>query len=144
MKTLRFGWIIAFLLFAGCSEADDPAAKQLALRAISGLQSQPNWDSCRSPKGHGSGLSIEPDYAGAPGTAPDPLSIRQDTFQIVRAVLAQLVAAGQHPASAHTMIWVWAERPAGKGETGQNLVEPYGHAEYQAERDQIEFEPWRP
>ena len=38
----------------------------------------------------------------------------------------------------------WAQRPAGRGETGAALVQVYGHTDYNYNNDQLKFEPWKP
>jgi hypothetical protein len=80
-------------------------------------------------------------YRAPPG---DIATVIDDTKKIARHVLVHLMAKGWHPASDHTFLWVWAQTPAGKGETGEQLVHMYGHLEYNYDNDRLEFKPWKP
>ena len=76
--------------------------------------------------------------------APDIFIVITDAKNIARHVLTQLIAHGAHPASDQIFLWVWAQAPAGKGETGTQLVRVFGHVEYNYHNDQLEFKPWQP
>jgi len=137
---------IVFIIFAALvfgmftSGSVDPAAKQLALRAISKIGLEAGWDHVEVTDAKPNEYELKLVYR----EPPSDFAVRQDTRKLALAVLSELVATGRHPSNDGTFLWVWAQRPAGRGETGTDLVQVYGHMEYKADNDQLEFKPWKP
>lgn len=137
---LIVGGIIAIGIIG--SSTDDPAAKALANRVVSKVSYGVGWDHVEIDTAKSNDYAMKIVYR-APG--PDNIfSVADDTKKIARAVLSELVASGHSPSRDHTFLWVWAQVPAGKGETGEPLVHIYGHAEYNSDNDRLEFKPWKP
>jgi hypothetical protein len=132
--------ILGFIVVA-CSSGNDPAAEQLAQRVIGNLGSGTGWDHVEIETAQQNEYVLKLVYHEPPS---DSSTVWQDTRRIALAVLSELVATGRHPSSDHTFLWVWAQCPAGRGETGAELVQVYGHMEYDYDTDQLEFKPWNP
>jgi hypothetical protein len=133
--------IVGLLLVAALSGTDsnDWATRQLVQAAINKLPREPNWDRIEiDPKDN---FALKLYYLAE--SRPSEITIRDDTYEIANAVLREFVVAGRRPADDGTFLWVWAEQPAGTGVTGKRLVLIYGHTEYNSEKDQLEWKPWK-
>jgi hypothetical protein len=136
--------ILLFLIVAGSlmlNSGDDPAAKQLAQTAIGRVGLGTGWDHVEVTTAKQNEYVLKLVYRGPPS---DVFVVSQDTRKLALAVLSELTARGRHPSHEQTFLWVWAQRPAGTGETGAELVQIYGHMEYDYHTDQLEFKPWKP
>jgi hypothetical protein len=142
-------WLGAAILVVGglfalgtiSSMEDDPAAEAVASKAVTIVGYGVGWDHIKIDTAKSNEYALDLIYR-PPG--PDSIfTVITDTQKIARAVLSELVASGHHPADEHTFLWVWAEVPAGTGETGAKLVRIYGHTEYNSNSDQLEFKPWK-
>jgi hypothetical protein len=134
--------LIGCLIILGASGSNDPVEKALANTAISKISYQPGWDRVEADLVQSNNYSLKLFYR-PPG--PDNIvMVIQDTREIARAMLGELVASGHSPSRDHTFLWVWAQVPVDRGETGEQLVRVYGHTEYNSGSDQLEFKPWKP
>jgi hypothetical protein len=134
------GLIVAFSALR--PSGNDPAAVTLANRALSRVGHEIAWDRVEIETARSDDYTLKLVYR-APG--PDnPAVPNLDTKKIARALLNELVMIGRRPANEHMTVWVWAQVPAGTGETGQPLVRVYGHTEYDPGTDRLEFKPWKP
>lgn len=141
----KFFGIILILFFAAVMFRDfsgdnpnDLAAKDLAQNALGKLQQGADWDHIDIV------TAKQNDYLLILRYRSEPANIYvsvQDMRNIAHAVLSALVAAGKNPASNETSLWVYAEWPDENGETGAKLWKTYGHVEYNADDDRIDFKP---
>jgi len=125
----------------GCSQ-EDPAAEDVAAKTIIKVGGANGWDHIVIDTAKSREFAFNLIYR-PPG--PDSIfTVVDDTKKIARAALGELIASGHNPAKERTFLWVWAQVPAGRGETGAQLVHIYGHTEYNFDNDQLEFKPWKP
>lgn len=110
--------------------AANQAAYAVAQKITSGA-SNPTWQSVEIKKVTAGDYELEIVYRTVPSSYDD---VESDTKQIVRAVLSALRATGMHAAR----IMVFTRRDV-RGETGKNLVQDFGYASYNDERDLIVF-----
>lgn len=68
--------------------------------------------------------------------------VKDDTYQIARAVLKVLAQDGRKPHEERITVFVHAHIPE-KGETGADMVRSFGRTVYNYNTDQLEFEPAR-
>jgi len=146
MRHRRLGLVLA--AFVGCSilthcgGADDPAAKQLAELAVRFAMAEgKGWDQIKIDTARKNKYAFTLTYREPPDNIA---TVIDDTKKIARHVLTHLAANGGSPARDHLFLWVWAQAPAGRGETGAQLVHAYGHLEYNDDYDRLDFKPWKP
>jgi hypothetical protein len=140
MRYPRICLILIAAALSACDDADDPAERQLVANALGKLEFSSNWDHIDINKATKNDYVLTLTYRDANGPVYR-LIARADTLKIARVVLTELVAVGRRPASDRASLWVWAESPAGKGETGANLIYPYGSTRYNPSSDSFDFKP---
>jgi hypothetical protein len=110
----------------------------LAAQAVASVKREPTWQEIKVDTAKPSDYSLTLVYK--PAGIPPLAIVERDTTTIARAMLKTLVAASYQPQDIQ--VSVFAQMPGGKGETGQNLVIPFGWTRYDHASDQFKFKRW--
>jgi hypothetical protein len=105
--------------------------------AIDRLPRQSNWNSIEIEKAERRGYSLTLWYREQAFISQ--AEAQADSQAIVRAVLTALVAQGRFPADQRVTVFVSAMRRF-RGETGKAMVNWYGIASYDYNRDAVRYE----
>jgi hypothetical protein len=135
------GFVGYVIIFNSLNKPIEAGPREMALRAIGKLGRPPGWDRIEITEAKENSYSLTLIYTSTPA---NPAAVGLDTYRIGRAMLDELVASGLHPSRDRTSLWIWAQSPAGRGETGEKLVRIHGHTEYNYSTDGFEFKPWKP
>jgi hypothetical protein len=98
----------------------------------------PDWHSTNITRIEKDSVSVTLLYRSNIGQARAEI----DTTAAARAILAEMVTEGIHPSEYWVFVFVTAQQDGIRGETGGQLVRPFGTAHYDFNNDQIIYEPW--
>jgi hypothetical protein len=129
--------------------AAESSPDELAKQAIATVKHERNWQEIRISTAKPTAYSLRLDYKSQPGGGdgahyrPAELfgTVERDTTAIARALLKTLVAAGHQPATEGIWVSVFGGLPV-KGETGKDVIRPYGTTRYNPSTDSLSFERW--
>jgi hypothetical protein len=111
-------------------------AQELTLRALKKLKMETKWERIEVEEATHNHYRLTLAYRNQPAVS----EVELDTKTVARTVLSELIAAGVNPRKQFVSLSVWARRSI-PGYTGPTPVENYGHAYYDFDRDQLEFQP---
>jgi hypothetical protein len=112
-------------------------AQELTLRALQKLKMETKWNRIEVEEAIHNHYRLTLAYRNQPA---DLAEAELDTKTVARSVLSELIAAGVNPRKQFVSLSVWARRSI-PGDTGPTPIENYGHAYYDFDRDQLEFQP---
>ena len=147
MNKIAFALLLCLVPAFWSGAAETPTAEPTPMaQAVAAIKLKPKWGRIElyseSRKSYYLTLHYKP--AGQKGSPVVTLADAEaDTKAIARAVLAQLVKEGRKPATEHIVLLVHAQQAGFKGETGTELVRPFGSTSYNFNNDRLEWKIYR-